>query len=88
MSGLAWLALPDTVRPVAEALYDHQPATAAELADHTGLALATVEAGLAHLGEQGILRGGIPLRDGRPGFHWLDPLPALRRLRGEPEVLA
>ena len=76
---LHWLALPDEVRPVAEALHADHLATPGDLAERTGLALRSVERSLAWLRHAGLLQGGRPLSDGRPGFVWLDLVPAARR---------
>lgn len=76
---LHWLALPDGVRPVAEALHADHLATPADLAERTGMSRRTVEGALAWLRDNGLLQGGRPLSDGRPGFVWLDLVPAARR---------
>jgi DNA-binding transcriptional ArsR family regulator len=76
---LHWLALPESVRPVAEALHADHLATPSELAARTGLPPRAVARALSWLREAGLLQGGRPLRDGRPGFVWLDLLPAARR---------
>jgi 3',5'-cyclic AMP phosphodiesterase CpdA len=76
---LHWLALPDEVRPVAEALHADHLATPGDLAERTGLAPRSVERALAWLRHAGLLQGGRPLSDGRPGFVWLDLVPAARR---------
>jgi DNA-binding transcriptional ArsR family regulator len=77
-SKLEWLPLPDGVRPVAEALHADHLATPAELAGRTGLSPRAVARALSWLREAGLLQGGRPLRDGRPGFVWLDLVPAAR----------
>lgn len=82
MSRLGWLVLPDAVRPVAEALHTDHLATPAELAQRTGLGPAEVASALAWLRSSGLLQGGRALSDGRPGFVWLDLLPAARRSLG------
>lgn len=76
---LHWLALPGGVRPVAEALHADHLATPMDLAERTGLSPRAVERSLAWLRRQGLLHGGRPLSDGRPGFVWLDLVPAARR---------
>ena len=76
---LHWLALPESVRPVAEALHADHLATPADLSGRTGLSPRAVERALAWLRQEGLLQGGRPLRDGRPGFVWLDLVPAVRR---------
>jgi DNA-binding MarR family transcriptional regulator len=76
---LHWLALPDGVRPVAEALHADHLATPADLAERTGLSPRAVQKALAWLRQEGLLQGGRPLSDGRPGFVWLDLVPAARR---------
>ena len=76
---LHWLVLPDGVRPVAEALHADHLATPADLAGRTGLDAKAVDRALAWLRENGLLQGGRPLSDGRPGYVWLDLLPAARR---------
>ena len=86
-SALSWLALPDDVRPVAEALHRDHLATPAELAERTGLKPRHVAYALAWLRSQGLLQGGRPLSDGRSGFVWLDLVPAARRAM-EVEVAA
>jgi len=65
---------------VARSLYERQPATAAQLVERTGLTRRSVAAALERLGELGVLRGGMPLRDGRPGYHWIDLTPAVAPL--------
>ena len=79
MSKLHWLPLPDGVRPVAEALHADHLATPADLAARTGLGPQAVNRALAWLRENGLLQGGRQLSDGRPGYVWLDLLPAARR---------
>ena len=76
---LDWLALPDGVRPVAEALHADHLATPTDLAGRTGLSPRAVQRALAWLRQAGLLQGGRPLSDGRPGFVWLDLVPAARR---------
>ena len=78
-SKLHWLALPDEVRPVAEALHADHLATPTDLAERTGLSRRAVSHALSWLRQQGLLQGGRPLSDGRPGFVWLDLVPAARR---------
>jgi hypothetical protein len=77
---LEWLALPDHVSPVAEALHADHLATPVDLADRTALPMPAVERALAWLRANGLLQGGRPLSDGRPGYVWLDLLPAARHL--------
>jgi len=79
LNRLHWLALPDGVRPVAEALHADHLATPADLAARTGLAPPAVGRALAWLRANSLLQGGRPLSDGRPGYVWLDLLPAARR---------
>jgi hypothetical protein len=90
MSRLDWLPLPETVRPVAEALAAHggNLATPSELARSTGLRPSQVQKALAWLRANGLLQGGRPLSDGRPGFVWLDLVPAARRAMGADLELA
>jgi hypothetical protein len=57
---------------VLASLHEQQPATPDMLRERTGLAAVAVAAALADLSQAGILRGGVPLRDGRPGFVWVD----------------
>jgi DNA-binding transcriptional ArsR family regulator len=76
---LQWLALPDRVRPVAEALHADHLATPTDLAARTGLSPRSVQAALGWLRDAGLLQGGRPLSDGRPGYVWLDLVPAARR---------
>lgn len=59
-------------RLVLASLYEQQPATPEMLAQRTGLAPAAVDSALADLRQANVLRGGVPLRDGRPGFVWVD----------------
>ena len=76
---LGWLVLPQAVRPVAEALHSDHLATPTELVARTGLTPAAVQTALHWLRSNGLLQGGRPLSDGRPGFVWLDLVPAARR---------
>ncbi|HUR25672.1 MAG TPA: hypothetical protein VM327_06645 [Candidatus Thermoplasmatota archaeon] len=76
---LQWLSLPDGVRPVAEALHADHLATPDDLAGRTGLSPRAVQRALGWLRQEGLLQGGRPLGDGRPGFVWLDLIPAARR---------
>lgn len=65
-------------RRILEALYEHQPATREQLGRRTGLRDEDLESGFDHLRMAGLLRGQATLRDGRPGFLWLDLVPALQ----------
>ena len=76
---LSWMSLPLEARAVAEALYQRQPATPEELAARVGVPADEVSHALTHLREEGVLRGGVPLSDGRAGYYWLDLMPAARR---------
>lgn len=79
---LSWMSLPLEARAVAEALYQRQPATPEELAARVGVPADEVSHALTHLRETGVLRGGVPLSDGRAGYVWLDLMPAARRAHG------
>jgi DNA-binding MarR family transcriptional regulator len=82
---IALLGLSPGATRVAESLYVRQPATAVQLIERTGLPSRSVRAALERLRELGVLRGGTPLTDGRPGYVWLDLTPAVAPLL---EVLA
>lgn len=79
-SVVASLGLSPGATRVAESLYVRQPATAAQLAERTGLPRRSVSAALERLRELGVLRGGTPLSDGRPGYVWLDLTPVVAPL--------
>jgi predicted transcriptional regulator len=70
--------LSPAARRILDELYEHQPATRDQLAKRTGLRAGDLDRGFAHLRTAGLLRGQTELRDGRPGFVWLDLVPALR----------
>lgn len=59
-------------RLVLASLYEQQPATPGHLRERTGLSAPAVEQALTDLRGAGLLRGGVPLRDGSPGFVWVD----------------
>lgn len=59
-------------RLVLASLYEQQPATPDLLRERTGLSPAAVAGALDELRGTGLLRGGVPLRDGRPGYVWVD----------------
>ena len=79
-TAIALLGLGPGAYRVAESLYERQPATPAQLAERTGLQRRAVRAALERLRDLGVLRGGTPLSDGRPGYVWLDLTPALAPL--------
>ena len=59
-------------RKVMGALYERQPQSPTLLQHATGLAEADVRWALAELHGTGVLRGGLRLRPGEPGYVWID----------------